>query len=734
MPRAFRTLGAVLVVVVMPRPAPAQGPFILSRLENIRLDGRLGEPAWLGATRLPFLQFLPSAGALPADSTMVLIGHDASYLYVGGRFRASPGTIQATSLTRDRLGADDVFRLTLDTFDDNVNAVQFATTPAGVQADFAISQDGQTITDSWNTFWDVATSRDEDGWIVEMRIPLSSLRFQSVAGVVQMGVIASRYTARRNELSTFPRLDPRVGNAPQRPSFAATITLQDIHQRTPVYLTPYALGGRRWEFRPTPDGFALATDNVGEAGLDLKAAIASNLSLDLTLNTDFAQVEADVEQVNLTRFSLFFPEKRQFFQERAGIFQVGTGGLLDNGLLFHSRRVGLDEQGRPLRIYGGARLVGRSGGWDVGFMDMQTDVADGGGSENLGVLSLRRRVLNAESTAGLLVTSRLGARGSRNMTWGVDARLRVLADDYLVAQMAGTEASDAPGGTDAAMARIAIERPSTLSSQGFAYTAGLKWSGPGFDPGLGFQPRRDFAHAFTNVRFGFFPGATSPIRVIQPSLAVSAFWRNRDDVLDTFFGAFFLNYELKSGVNGWAGGSRHTEDLVVPLPLGDDVEIPAGRYTWHEAQVGVFPSTGSTLQVGFLLSGGGFYDGIRRAVSGSVRWSPSAHLTLETAYQRQHQRFDSRGQTLDADLGQLRILYAMDTRLSVSSLLQYNRLLDQAAGNVRVRYRFAEGRDLYLVWNERLNIDLDRNGPAGPVLPRSQGRTLQVKYSHTLIR
>ena len=445
-------------------------------------------------------------------------------------------------------------------------------------------------------------------------------------------------------------------------------------------------------------------------------------------------MEADVDQVNLTRFSLFFPEKRQFFQERSGVFEVSTGGLLDNGLLFHSRRVGLDEQGLPLRIYGGARVVGRSGGWDIGLLNMQTDVPAGGGTENLGVLSLRRRVLNQESTAGLLLTTRFGAQGGRNVTWGIDTRLRVLADDYLVAQVAGTEAAGAPGGTDASMARIALERPSTLSSKGFGYVAGVKWSGPAFNPGLGFQPRADFTQAYANVRYGVFPGPSNPIRVIQPSVALASFWRNTDNALETFFGAFFLNYELKSGVNGWLGGTRRIEDLIVPLPLGNDVVVPTGRHVWHDMQIGVFPSNGRVLQAGILLSTGGFYDGTRRALSTRVAWSPSAHLTLEANYDRQALRFASRGQTLNPDVAQLRVQYALDTRLSVSSLLQYNRLAKHTAGNLRIRYRFSEGRDLFVVWNERLNLDLDREAPGVPPLPRSLGRTLQIKYSHTFIR
>lgn len=496
-------------------PGWSQQPVDLPWVTGIEVDGRLDDSAWSAAVRLPFLQFSPVAGAPPSDTTVVLVGHDATSLYVAGRFEAAGGGIQATSLTRDHIGADDVFRLTLDTFDDNVNAVQFAVTPAGVQADYAISQGGESITDSWNTFWDVATVREDAAWYVEMRIPLSSLRFEAVDGVVRMGLIASRYAARANEVSAFPRLDPRLANAERRPSAGAAVTLREVPQRTAVYLTPYVLGGRAWEQQLSAAGYSAASNNTAEVGFDVKAALSSSVTLDLTANTDFAQVEADDEQINLTRFSLFFPEKRQFFQERAGIFQVATGGLMDNGLLFHSRRIGLDPEGRPLRIYGGARIVGRFGGWDLGVLDMQTEAAGRDGSENLGVVSIRRRLFDEESTAGILLTTRVGQGGRRQVTWGMDGRLRWRADDYVIAQVAGTDDFDGAGGT---MARVALERPSTFSSQGFGYTAGLKWSGAAFRPALGFQPREDFTHTWANIRYGFFPGAASGIRVIQPSL------------------------------------------------------------------------------------------------------------------------------------------------------------------------------------------------------------------------
>ena len=211
-----------------------------------------------------------------------------------------------------------------------------------------------------------------------------------------MGITLQRKVARKTERLVYPPV-PSIANwAFLKPSLAQKIVLEGIHPQKPLYITPYGLSGlgQTFDLNEAGTSYPLENDAKGELGVDLKYGLTNNLTLDLSLNTDFAQVEADDQQVNLTRFSLFFPEKRQFFQERAGVFDFRTGGL---SRLFHSRRIGLNDDGEPVRLLGGARLVGRAGRWDVGLLDMQTADSEALPSENFGVLRVRRQVFNAYS-------------------------------------------------------------------------------------------------------------------------------------------------------------------------------------------------------------------------------------------------------------------------------------------------------------------------------------------------
>ena len=342
------------------RAQAGEEPLRLPRLTGpIELDGRLSEPAWDKVPTLPLVMYTPTFRGPLTEKSEIRVAYDDRYIYLGARlFDDEPGKIRANTLYRDRYSGDDLVALVLDTYNDRQTASWFTVNPAGTRIDRAISNDGTSDpNDNWNTFWDVATSRDDSSWSAEMRIPFSSLGFQDVNGRVTMGLIAYRLVARKNERQLFPAIPPNWDFGFAKPSMARRVVLEGVHSRHPVYLSPYGLGGVSWRAQLNQQGtrYLRPHDGTNEGGVDLKYSPTSNLALDLTANTDFAQVEADDQQVNLTRFSLFFPEKRQFFQERSAIFDFGTGG---ESRLFHSRTIGLAD-GEPLRIYGGARLVGR---------------------------------------------------------------------------------------------------------------------------------------------------------------------------------------------------------------------------------------------------------------------------------------------------------------------------------------------------------------------------------------
>ncbi|HQF99096.1 MAG TPA: DUF5916 domain-containing protein, partial [Candidatus Aminicenantes bacterium] len=502
-------------------PAPAgnpqeesAAPYILPRVQGkVTLDGLSAEPAWKGIRALPVLVYTPNTGAEPSELTEILVAHDDDFLYVAGRlYDREPDKIQATSKKRDDMKlSNDWLGIVLDTFHDRENGLAFFTTPSGLRLDMTIFHDADgdfPVNQNWNTFWDVKTVRNREGWFAEMRIPLSSLRFQEVEGRVVMGLTAWRYIARKNETIIFPAIPPKWGFwGSFKPSRTREIVLEGVSSRKPLYVAPFILGGagRSEELNEAETAYVGKNKLVGEAGLDVKLGLTNNLTLDLTVNTDFAQVEADDQQVNLTRFSLFFPEKRLFFQERASVFDFNFG---DESSLFYSRRIGLHE-GNLVRIYGGARLIGRIDSWDLGFLDMQTAAAEDLPSQNYGVLRVRRQVFNPNSWVGAMATSRIGADGAFNTAYGLDGIVKLFGDDYLSWNWAQTFATGKRNrllSLDPAKVRINWQRRTV---EGLAYNLDFSRAGDGYEPGLGFEFRSDYSRFGDRLLYGWLPGETS---------------------------------------------------------------------------------------------------------------------------------------------------------------------------------------------------------------------------------
>ena len=440
---------------------------------------------------------LPDFGAEPTERTDFFVAHDDEYIYMACRaYDSDPSGIRVTTLERDVSTFNtDACGIRLDTYNDEENALLFNTTPAGVRTDWAFANDasGGPPNFDWNTFWDAAGTMTDFGWSGEIRIPLSSLGFQVVDDAVVMGFILVRSIVRKNETTVHPAIPPNWGpSSLAKPSQMRKLIMRGVAPTQPLYLTPYGLGGGGYTSALNEAGTAYDrdTERVTEIGLDARYGITRNLNLDLSVNTDFAQVEADDQQINLTRFSLFFPEKRRFFQERAAVFEVPLGGP---ERLFFSRRIGLVNR-EPARIYGGARLIGRVGEWDVGFIDMQTEEQGAAPGENLGVLRLRRRVINDFSYLGGIVTSRVGDDGSYNVVYGTDGVARLFGQDYLLLNWAQSfDDTDTSGGAfDRSLVRAQWERRGT---DGLTYNTGILRSGGLFEPGMGFLRRRDYISA-----------------------------------------------------------------------------------------------------------------------------------------------------------------------------------------------------------------------------------------------
>jgi hypothetical protein len=447
------------------------------------------------------------------------------------------------------------------------------------------------------------------------------------------------------------------------------------------------------------------------------------------LNTDFAQVEADDEQVNLTRFSLFLPEKRMFFQERSSNFSFSFGGAND---LFYSRKIGIYDE-KPVRIYGGARIVGRAGKWDVGFMDMQTEAVEDQPSENFSILRLRRQVFNENSYIGSILTSRIGMNGRYNYAYGLDGIFRMFGDDYLNvkwAQSFETDSLNDPLSLKPSRIQLSWDH---RSEEGPGYDFSFSWSGEQFNPGMGFQMRENYYSGRIQFQYGWLPGENSKLYNHKIFLSGMKFNRVEDGSLESLMVGPGWSFQTKNSGSGNFRINYNIEDVREEYTFPSDAEIPdaeipMGRYYYWDCR-GMFttPMTKIFYTMG-NLNFGQFYDGTRFSITLEPTWNISSSIELSGMYQFNHLDFKDRDQDYTSHIGRFKFMYMFSTKLSASTFIQYNSEEAGIITNFRLRYNPREGNDFYLVFNEGRNTRLDREDPE---LPLISDRTILAKYTYT---
>lgn len=678
----------------------------------IEIDGFLTDAAWSGAPVIDqFIQQKPAAGMPATERTEVRILYDDDNLYIGAElFDSEPHSLVIPTLQRDPNTRDgDAFGISLDTFLDGKSAFAFIVNPGGAVRDLQSFDDGRINNAAWEGAWRLKTRTHERGWTVELAVPWSTLRFDPRKSEQVWGMNLLRRVRRKNEDATWAPMDRQW----QIYVMSRAGRLEGLNGLRPgrnLSIKPYVLADQ-------PSGELRAGEDPGfEAGADLKYGITPGMTLDLTLNTDFSQVEVDQQQVNLTRFSLFFPEKREFFLENSGLFEFGDQGLYSQRAgvsnrdftLFHSRRIGLTPGGAPLPILGGGRVSGAAGPLSVGILNMQTRADAGFEPENFTVARLRAQAAPG-LTAGAIFINRSATSGTDidNRSYGVDLNYQAFRD-YLLVQsyVAATEGTSLDG---TPLDRAFAGRLSVAWRDPFWEIVALyRQFDPDFDPGVGFVRRTGIRHGYGTLGIRQrLSGAF--VQELNPYIEAHHY-ADLDGRPETRENGGGLDLEFRDGATARLSVTDRFERVFEPFTVRDII-IASGSYDFTEASISYDASRARALSGQVSVSGGGYFGGDRLTISGSVLGRLGYRALLDLS--AQHNRIDMPGYApITADVYGARLNAFFSTRLLTSAFVQYNQATEELVSNVRVNWIHAPLSDLYVVLTER------RDTRAGRVLER----------------
>jgi hypothetical protein len=680
-----------------------------------RIDGRLDDAAWTEARPIAdFRQRDPFEGSPATETTRVRIVYDKTHVYIAAELSdREPHLVRAAELRRDNtLESDDTFAVLLDTYHDHRNAFVFRTNARGTRFDGVIRNEGATIDETWDEDWIAVAALDGAGWVVEIAIPFKTLRF-SGSREQTWGVNFERVIKRKNELvywSAWSR-DFAFTHVSQAGHLTA---LREIRQAERLRVRPYVLAGVEKHDAASPP---LAARGIRDIGLDdLKFAVTTNLTADLAVNPDFAQAEVDEQRVNLTRFNLSFPERRQFFIEGADSVRMGVGLLpfVSRPLeLVYTRSIGLSPDGEPIPIVAGGKLTGKAGGFDIGVLNVQTDRTREHGGENFSVARVRKELLG-RSYVGAIATNRQGS-GGRNRVGGVDARF-VLWKHLNIAALAAAAADDGVSGTRWA-SQAGAEWQSDLIEAGVNYLD----IDNDFRAGVGFVRRDD---RMVGARFSIKPRPRSGL-VRQFDITPSAvYFHEKNGVLlssesNVAFGVLFQSGDKLAG---------KVENQVERLPdifeINEGVVLPAGRYSWNLGEISFDTFNGRKLSGRAEANVGQFYSGTHGSYEFALAYRPGKNFALESNYELNDVDLDE-GSFKTHLLG-LSSSVSFTTTLLASANVQYNSAGSLAVLQIRLNYIFRTIDNLYLVYNETRRT-------AGAFASRSN-RSLVAKLTYSLHR
>ena len=665
------------------------------------IDGVLDEPFWaLVQPVTGFLQRDPVDGAPASEKTEVRIAYTPTALYFGMTMHDSePNLIRGNILQRGGwIDKDDNIRIALDTYDDGRNAYMFEVGVLGTQDDALISDESSTDW-NWDGIYTTEAQITEEGWVLEIEIPFTTIRFDDTEAP-EMGIAIARTIRRKNESVFWPHIGQEYRSGIVQVSRYARMTgLRDLQKARHIELKPHAISGAT---HTSENG----NDTRINAGIDIKASFTSNSTLDLTYNTDFAQVEADNVQVNLTRFSLFFPEKREFFLERAGLFQFGAPRETE---VFFSRRVGLDAD-----ILGGGRFTGQAGPISIGAMSLRTaginvpgSVSDppntGAGAWNL-VTRVRGNVL-PRMTVGGIVTSKETVAG-HNRVAGADLQSRFWSSSSFLLWAAKVWDSDYAGSDGSS---VAGQAELMLQNDRYIFEITRTVIGEAFDPALGFVPRPDQKRWGGQV--GVQPRFENSSWARQFFLALGAnHIQGIDGEKQSHFRRLTARLDFQSGDRANLALTERFEGLSEHARINGRM-VSVGDYRFRRLSAGFTPDRARSVGLKFNAALGDFWSGTRTELGGGVVWIANKHLTVDGSVSWNDISLPVPDGDFTTTLISTRLEAALSRKLFAYALVQWDDVSQTLQSNIRVDWIHTPGSDLFVV--------LDTGYLTGPLeLPR----------------
>jgi len=674
--------------------------------DPIKIDGRLDEPAWSQAeAATEFRQESPIEGAPASEQTEVRVLYDSKNIYIGIRaFDSEPSKINARDLVRDStFDTDDRIEIILDTYHDQRNAFRFAVNPLGTQQDALITDEGKDINLSWDGSWISAGRIDAQGFVVEIEIPLTTLRFTE--GIDTWGFNVSRVIRRKNEENLWSSWQRSYGL--ERVSQAGELEgVGEIKRRRLYEIKPYATGGWR-QGVPLVGARGFDAGVNGKVGLEVaKIGITPSLTAEFTVNPDFGQAEVDNQVINLTRFSVFFPEKRDFFLENSGIFLFGRE---EENQAFFTRRIGLTDDGAPVPIDYGAKLTGRIGRYNVGFLQVQTrklgETSSGLGipRDQFTVLRVKRDVLKRSYIGGIFV-NRQGATSTDGNTYnrvaGVDSEFN-LTDHYKAT--AFWMGSITPG-VHSSYGSSRLQ--SIFENDLYRFITVYEDVGSNFNPEVGFIERNGIHQYFGQFAYKPRPKFIPHVQQMEFETQIE-YYSDRHNKLATRQTELSWDTIFKNSSEFFFRPIEAVNDVLTePFRIRPGITIPVGTYQFNRPRVSFTSDLSKPVILKFQEKWGKFYTGTRYETSGGITWRPNPHLLLdlEESYNKVHLREGDFSTSLFTG----RFNYNFSRKLLTSALMQLNSAARLSLINVRLRYIYRPNSDFFIIYNQSTGTGLER--------------------------